>query len=441
MASGKKIVTMKPQLYLSIPTPCHENWDVMTPNQEGKFCKSCCKTVVDFTTMSDAEVLNFFKRNTANTCGRFNNTQLDRGIVEQTVKQRKSLKWLLASMLSIAIFAKAKSQNELLGENVVVKENRKPPKKPKSIPAVRPAQIVKQKLSASQKTIEASEQKNQALIKGDTIVTLPKKDLNEIINKEVQIVDTPTLKTKTVEVDLVCVVVGGISASRYDYDEQYFYTPPPAVIINGIIVDENNQPVPYASIQIKNKKGTIANNSGTFELKVNRLKNNLVVEISSLGFENKTVILNKKSNANLGAIVLKAKTQELEDVVVFAGNNTIKGRVTMGATTTYRRVTSGDTLSTIKKSIKKLFGFEMFSVYPNPAKAAEILNIKAKEGGDYLVQLLDGQLKLLKTQTSKIDKNQIIPFQLPTMVSGVFYVRLINEKSKKTWVEKIVIIN
>ncbi|MBP6430523.1 MAG: carboxypeptidase-like regulatory domain-containing protein [Ferruginibacter sp.] len=64
---------------LSIPKPCHQNWDKMTPTQQGRFCNACAKQVVDFTTMSDGEVLNFFLKNkTENVCGRTLPQQLNR---------------------------------------------------------------------------------------------------------------------------------------------------------------------------------------------------------------------------------------------------------------------------------------------------------------------------------------------------------------------------
>ncbi|MBL7745506.1 MAG: hypothetical protein JNN00_18695 [Chitinophagaceae bacterium] len=64
-------------LLLSIPTPCHEKWDEMTPNGQGAFCSVCSKTVVDFTALSDKEVQNYFlHKKEEKTCGRFRNDQL-----------------------------------------------------------------------------------------------------------------------------------------------------------------------------------------------------------------------------------------------------------------------------------------------------------------------------------------------------------------------------
>ncbi|WP_296314685.1 hypothetical protein [Winogradskyella sp. UBA3174] len=40
---------MKTNLSISIPRPCHKGWSKMIPNKKVRFCKSCSKTVVDFT--------------------------------------------------------------------------------------------------------------------------------------------------------------------------------------------------------------------------------------------------------------------------------------------------------------------------------------------------------------------------------------------------------
>jgi hypothetical protein len=64
-------------LLISIPTPCHEKWNEMSPNEKGAFCGVCSKTVVDFTSLSDEEVQQYFlKQAGQKTCGRLRNDQL-----------------------------------------------------------------------------------------------------------------------------------------------------------------------------------------------------------------------------------------------------------------------------------------------------------------------------------------------------------------------------
>jgi len=63
---------------ISINEPCQENWDAMTPNTQGAFCKSCLKDVVDFSKMGVTQIKLFFSKNESSEkiCGRFKETQL-----------------------------------------------------------------------------------------------------------------------------------------------------------------------------------------------------------------------------------------------------------------------------------------------------------------------------------------------------------------------------
>ncbi len=60
----------------SIPSPCHEDWNQMTPKDQGRFCASCEKVVVDFRTMSVEEVQTYLSEN-QKVCGTFNKSQLN----------------------------------------------------------------------------------------------------------------------------------------------------------------------------------------------------------------------------------------------------------------------------------------------------------------------------------------------------------------------------
>ncbi len=81
---------MKQSISLHIPEPCHENWNKMTPTRQGKFCSVCSKQVIDFSLMSDNQILNYLKNNTGNLCGRFDETQLQRTLIETKVSRKRS---------------------------------------------------------------------------------------------------------------------------------------------------------------------------------------------------------------------------------------------------------------------------------------------------------------------------------------------------------------
>jgi len=50
----------------------------MTPDEQGRFCSQCSKSVTDFTQMSDDEVIIYLRLNSDNkVCGRFRKDQLE----------------------------------------------------------------------------------------------------------------------------------------------------------------------------------------------------------------------------------------------------------------------------------------------------------------------------------------------------------------------------
>lgn len=58
--------------------PCHANWEEMAESSKGKFCAGCQTDVIDFTRMSETEIIGYFKDNKITKgCGRFYKRQLD----------------------------------------------------------------------------------------------------------------------------------------------------------------------------------------------------------------------------------------------------------------------------------------------------------------------------------------------------------------------------
>lgn len=103
-------------LYLTIPKPCQEGWDDMTPDGTGRFCSSCCKTVIDFTHFTDEEVLAVIQGSPGKICGRFEASQLDRNLYPQKRHQNRLLP---AVMISSALVACAGSSAAAQPENTL----------------------------------------------------------------------------------------------------------------------------------------------------------------------------------------------------------------------------------------------------------------------------------------------------------------------------------
>ena len=60
---------------ISIPQTCHQPWQQMSASGNGRHCEHCCKTVVDFTKMTNDEIIGYLATKN-NVCGRFNQQQL-----------------------------------------------------------------------------------------------------------------------------------------------------------------------------------------------------------------------------------------------------------------------------------------------------------------------------------------------------------------------------
>lgn len=65
---------------IEIPEPCDKKFSNMTPTQGGRFCSSCDKVIIDFTSLSDREIANKLHNNKGKICGQFRKSQLNRDI-------------------------------------------------------------------------------------------------------------------------------------------------------------------------------------------------------------------------------------------------------------------------------------------------------------------------------------------------------------------------
>jgi hypothetical protein len=109
---------MSKNISLSIENPCHEQWSNFTPTSNGGFCGSCSKNVIDFTKLSDDEILAFFTNKPVDTCGRLRPDQLKSYSLQAAPTFNPGLALLKAGFLTLmfALVAKETSANSILQE-------------------------------------------------------------------------------------------------------------------------------------------------------------------------------------------------------------------------------------------------------------------------------------------------------------------------------------
>ncbi len=228
---------MSKKIQLTVPTPCHENWDKMTPVEKGKFCGSCQKQVMDFTTMSDREIAQFFKKpSTGSVCGRFMNDQLDREIEIP----KKRIPWL-KYFFQIAL----------------------------------PAFFVT-KISA-QKTM-------------GKIAPIPARDTSKVrVTDEMRTLGMvlPTCIKPVIGYTIITTVKGEVVNKPIDNSST----------INGSVMDETGSPVPGASVYIKGTRaGAATDANGKFRL---RAKKGDVLIVSGVGFETRETTVGSEKELSI----------------------------------------------------------------------------------------------------------------------------------------------
>lgn len=448
---------MKKEIYVHIPEPCHENWEQMSPLEQGRFCKSCSKQVVDFSQMSDKQILDIISNAAGKTCGRFRPEQLERPIVHEINPSILPYKFFLSAFIPAFLFSSndAKSQ---------IKSNL--PTKTEMIQNVKMGAVVPAITKEGEITGSVKDESGQPfagasiVIKGSDKGTVTDADGNFKIKwtlgkekilqvsyvgyrtKEIEVgksEDVPMrviLSNKDIEVRGEVVVVGSYSTQNFNEEYDAPSTLPKKVTYEGIVVNEQGEGVPYASISL-NRKVIIADSSGKFSFDVRQSKKRINVSISSVGYQTHTSTIELNANAADDIkIALKNNIVLNEAVVKCSIPESLTGMV--GGLSIVRRVTTRDTANTI---IQKVFNNEMFKVYPNPASKGSNLTLTFRKAGNYAVQLFDNSGKLyiqkyLENQTS----NQPRSFSLADAIpSGVYFLRATNTSSNTQFIDKLII--
>ena len=207
--------------------------------------------------------------------------------------------------------------------------------------------------------------------------------------------------------------------------------------ITGNVIDNNEQPIPYASVFIKGPTiGVATDGAGNFSLKYSGMEDSIVLISSCVGFKNTESIvrLNKREET----ITISPDAMNTLGEVVVVASNEIKGSlVFMGAVSTAKTTNIFDTIC------NKVFpAKQSLKLYPNPLKrdGSLIIEIDKRKKGTYLFQLtaLNGQVILNKEMW--LDKNdRVIQINIPPVAAGTYLISVINKQSVKIITEKIIV--
>lgn len=481
---------MAKKIQLTIPKPCHEDWDKMTQADKGRFCGSCQKQVVDFSSMSDRQVAEFFKKpSTGSVCGRFMTDQLDRAI-EMPKKRIPWLKYFFQIALPAFFVSKVSAQQPKVGKvistkgttAVVIPDNQ--PAKPdlnsvchKSAedtlsPMILGGIAMEYEYNQRGRVVDAETGEPLAdvymeIVTGkdkETALTLQDGSFTFAINRhkpvknilvsrigyEMQQIKYSQLQKEpdgTILVKLKSnhplMLKGEIAVNTCrqplmgDIDASYIAEK--GNTIKGVVVDENDNPVSYASIQAGNVMNFfVADGKGEFEIDKDQLPREKVLSVSAAGFENASAKVEEQyMNGKELKIVLKAKNI-LPEVVIISSVDWKKIHCTLGAVTIIN-----------EKSIKQeiplhSIGNRELTVYPNPLPSGATinlnLNLKKEEEGYYRLQLISLAGQMMFERQVWIDGDaRVFSIEPPAVAAGSYFIALINKQSGKKITEKIVV--
>jgi hypothetical protein len=229
-----------------------------------------------------------------------------------------------------------------------------------------------------------------------------------------------------------------------------FIMPDQLTLVEGVVIDsQTNLPIPFASVLVKGtKSGVAADANGKFKLNVLFHSKEIVLLVSSVGYQAQEFVVNNKPNAvsfflepmasTLGEFQATALPEmvintKIECTPIIAGMLVARKEVDL-AEKIERRITEF-TPEVIKKKEVKLS--------PNPVIAGHSVNIElsVKEPGVYTIEIIDTEGRIVyRDQVIMQSKEQTI--SVPTHASwskGIYWVRVSGNNSQKIFHAKMVV--
>lgn len=413
---------MSKKIQLTIAEPCHENWDGMTPVEKGRFCGSCQKQVIDFSNMSDRQVAEFFKKpSTGSVCGRFMTDQLDRAI-EIPKKRMPWVKYFFQIAIPAFLVSIKVSAQKTQGQ-IQVKAAAKDTTK-------RGGVFADERITLGM----VARPQNIKPFMADTIVT-PVKEPVQTLKGEIAIKDT-IVETLCTQPLMGAIAIGiPIEVPKIEKGE-----------IKGRVVNEQGEPVPFASIESGKKgQGLMADQDGYFIIQKKWLKNGNGIIVSSVGYETEKIIAGEEEY-KAGELYVQLKSNVvLDEVVINASGTVIRCTAMMGSVSYVKGQTIAvmDIKNTgVDKEIKIPKEGNRLLVYPNPVVPGASINLSFKklDEGYYQLQLLSQSGQLVKHQEIWIDTEaRLMTIDVPVVAAGSYFMVLTNKKTGKKLTEKIII--
>lgn len=330
---------------IQIADPCQQAWTEMTPIRNGRFCTSCEKTVVDFSEMSDGEILRIAQQHQGNICGRFRPDQLNRPLLAPQAKKGWH-KWKSIAALVSGL---------LLGNEI---------KAQSSSPSTAFYQVPQQQKAAVETNLE------------------------------------------------------------------------------GIVKDQNGTVLAYATVQLfvdgAFYAGTVSNENGQFKLYVPPSSMEAELEISYMGYQKETIVLEAEQMENpFLEVALKAGI-ELEEVVVTGLKYRTSCRTMGGAMSLISR--AHHVKEPVVQDPEPLV--TKFAVAPNPFIDQVQVDLQTEQADHYLFQIYDGNGQLLFAEAKELPIGiHQVPLRLNTQWPAGQYILVVSNRKQNLFTKQLVKMN
>lgn len=306
---------------LNVGKPCNEKWDEMSPQQQGAFCKVCTKTVVDFSKMSDREIITFLAKNKQQkTCGRFYKHQLNRPIIAHEPKSnwwKQTSQFLLSILMGLSLPTWLKANPNTKKPKIVIDQNESK-KESFEIHVIDennttiPNAEVKVIWEGNYLFVGHTDAKGKINIElfPDDIAIQPyiqvsaagfQLNVNRIHStKDLTII----LQEQELIIDEEIIVMGDVAIEE-------------EIIIKGSVIDDYGEALAFANVVVNNNIGVVTDIDGKYELSipVSVFKNEeITINYTYIGFEDHEEIINLSechANTTEKEVVLNANHEQM----------------------------------------------------------------------------------------------------------------------------------